>query len=213
MTGEQTDSSTDAPVDSDDQKDAMPSHFTRGVTDETAQEERMRRALGIKDDMELNRATIANQLAHNYTEVRESKEGLRPHFQPSIDAATFREHLEASVDGELRDIGLDNGVVHLAPELDHGIVSLSISLDPLAEEISEEYKHLQPELSTMTLPSYYTSRSHHTTLLRDVSTECAEVVDTIHQVVDGFDGVYWGGEPVYIGKSELYDFSTSLYIR
>ncbi|KAB1184815.1 MULTISPECIES: hypothetical protein [Haloferax] len=209
----------------------------RHIHDEDAQEERLRDLIQLDKETDLNRRNLQNKLRENFDELSKHNGELRPHIRFPLDSEAFENAIKKTLDGEVAGVSAEGYVIDFDAWNDMGTIQMGIDIQQLIESTltnpdmwDVEYSGpddydtvisyydgepalLQPEVQSREFPSHYVVDTYYTTLLRDMSNECAEAVDTMHEVVDAIPDVHWGGEPKLTRVGATYRFASTLRVR
>ena len=180
---------------------------------------------------------MLDELRQQYTELIERDIGARPHIKFPLDREEFHSALKTAMSGENAHIESKDRGINVDSHCELGFLHLDIFVRQCIEmSFSDpEYVHSEyvgtddPEqvlsqydedpINLLTEPSGTDENTlsargiYQPMLLRDMSQDCAEAVDTMHEVVDEHPDLYWGGEPSLGTVTKGYGFSTYLFIR
>jgi hypothetical protein len=180
---------------------------------------------------------LLDELKQQHTELMERDVGARPHINFPLDEEEFRSALKTAMSGENahieskdRGINVDShcelGFLHLDifvrqciemsfsdPEYVHSEYVGTDDPEQVLSQYDEDPINLLIEPSGTDENTLSARAIYQPMLLRDMSQDCAEAVDTMHEVVDEHPDLYWGGEPSLGTVTKGYGFSTYLFIR
>lgn len=179
---------------------------------------------------------MLDELKQQHTELMERNMGARPHINFPLEREEFRTALNTAVSGEDVHIESKDRTIRVGSHCDLGHLHLDILLRQCIEMSFSDPEYVEAEyvgtddpeqvlsqydedpINLLTEPTgegnALSARSiYQPTLLRDMSQDCAEAVDTMHEVVDEHPDLYWGGEPSLGIITKGYTFTTQIFTR